>query len=547
MSIGLIDVVEALGHPRVIVVGDLILDRYLWADAERISQEAPVLLLREERQELRLGGAANVCNMLRGLEAEVYAIGVVGADRDGDELCAELRRAGVTCDAVAFDPSRPTTVKQRVLGRAQHRHPHQVVRIDRETRRPLDEAIEERLLRAFDHALDDADAILVSDYAKGVCTPGLLRHVIGSAARRGIPVIVDPAARADYRHYRGATAVTPNRSETAEAVGFAIDSPDTAARAATLLLERFALQHAFVTIDAEGIVVASASDARTPVHCPTRPRAVYDITGAGDMVLATIGLGFAAGLPVEAIARLANVTGGLEVEQVGVVCLSRRQIVEDILRSQRSTDGKICSIEQLERHVAARRSLGHRIVMTNGCFDLLHAGHVTYLQQARDLGDCLVVAINSDASIRRLGKGPDRPLFHQTHRATMLAALEAVDYVTIFEDVTPVRLIERLRPDILVKGGTYTAEQIIGREIVEAYGGTVRALDVLPGLSTTTIVERLRTAAAEPQPGPIIPWEHVQRTAVAAHAPAPSPAKPKPDPAAPDATGVDDAPRRRAG
>ena len=214
------------------------------------------------------------------------------------------------------------------------------------------------------------------------------------------------------------------------------------------------------------------------------------------MVLATIGLGAAAGITPFDLARLANVAGGLEVEQIGVVPITRQQMLADLFGGERSTSDKICSLDVLERHVAARRRLGKRVVLTNGCFDLLHVGHVTYLQQAAREGDCLIVAINSDESVRQLGKGADRPIFNQEQRAAMLAALEAVDYVTVFSEATPHAILSRLKPDLLVKGGTYAPHEIVGRELVEAYGGQVKALGEVPGISTTLVLKQVRGSKA---------------------------------------------------
>lgn len=501
MSYHLIDLVERLGHPRVLVLGDLILDRYIWGDAERISQEAPVILLRQDRQEVRLGGAANVANMLRGLEAHVTLAGVVGHDADGQAVRDELAQAGVDYTAVITDPSRPTTVKERFIGRAQHRHPHQMLRVDREVRQPLSRSVADQLLAALLPTLNEHQCVLISDYAKGVCTADVLAPVIRAARSAGIPVVIDPASGGDYRPYRGATAVTPNRLETSKATGRDIRTIDDAFAAGRDLCEQVELDCAFVTLDSDGIALVRADGSAE--HLPTRKREVYDITGAGDMVLAMIGVGMAAGVDPINLSRLANIAGGLEVEQIGVVPISRAEILADLLHGARSADGKVCDLDQLQRQVTARKKLGQRIVLTNGCFDLLHVGHIAYLQQAAREGDCLIVAVNSDQSIRRLNKGPDRPIFDQDYRARMLAALEAVDYVTIFDEATPHALLHQLQPHVLVKGGTYHEDEIVGREIVLAYGGEVKAMGAVPGLSTTEIVNRLRRAEptiAFPQP-----------------------------------------------
>jgi D-beta-D-heptose 7-phosphate kinase / D-beta-D-heptose 1-phosphate adenosyltransferase len=494
MSYHLINLLQELGRPRVLVLGDLILDRYTWGDAERVSQEAPVILLREERREARLGGAANVANMLRGLEADVTLAGVVGDDFDGRELRAELERAGVDCGCLLVDPDRPTTVKERFIGRAQQRHPHQILRVDREVRIPLGARQTQTVLEAILGTLSEHQAILISEYGKGVCTPQICRRLIEAARQAQIPVIVDPSSSGDCRNFVGATAVTPNRLETKRATGRPIDSIDDAMAAGRRLCAELQLDHAYITLDSDGIVVAQADGSAE--HLPTRKREVYDITGAGDMVLATIGLGSAAGIGSFDLARLANVAGGLEVEQIGVVPITRQQMLADLFGGERSTADKVCTLDVLDRHVAARRRLGKRVVLTNGCFDLLHVGHVTYLQQAAREGDCLIVAINSDSSVRQLGKGADRPIFNEQQRAAMLAALEAVDYVTIFSESTPHALLGRLKPDLLVKGGTYAPDEIVGRELVESYGGQVKALGEVPGISTTRVLEQVRGTKA---------------------------------------------------
>ena len=490
MSYHLIDLVQSLDAPRILVLGDLILDRYLWGNAERISQEAPVILLREEKQELRLGGAANVANMLRGLDAKVTMAGVVGDDRDGEDMIAALKAVGVDCSTILTDRTRPTTTKQRLIGHAQHRHPHQMLRVDRESREPLELIYATQLLDRIIGQISQHDAILISDYAKGVCTPEVLKRVIEVARDAGKPVIVDPAPMDDYSRYAGATAMTPNRTETGKATERNIRNYTDAFAAGRQLVNQLGLDRIFVTLDKDGVAVVRADG--TSESFPTRQREVYDITGAGDMVLATIGLGAAAGWDDADLARMANISGGLEVEQVGVVCLSRDELVRDLLQERSRDENKTYELEFVSRHVQARKQIGQKVVFTNGCFDVMHIGHVSYLKQAAALGDCLVVAINSDQSVRTLGKAPDRPIFPQEQRANMLAALECVDYVVVFNEKTPCKVLEEIRPNVLVKGGTYQINEIVGREIVQAYGGEVLALGETPGVSTTEILARLR-------------------------------------------------------
>ncbi len=493
MSRDLISLVNNLGSPKVLVIGDVILDRYTWGDAERVSQEAPVILLRADKQEHRLGGAANVCNMLHGLGARPTLAGVVGDDSDGDQVRDELRRAEIGCASVLTDTSRPTTVKERFLGRAQQRHPHQVLRVDREVRDPLSESMEAGLLSAIEKLLPEQDIVLISDYAKGVCTTRMLAEVIQLAQTSGKRVLVDPVRGGDYRRYRGASSMTPNRLEASLATGGKINCAADALPLARRLCAELGLEAGIITLDKEGMALAHR-DGHEQIFS-TRTRQVYDITGAGDMVLAVIGMCLAAGASYENALRLANVAGGLEVEKVGCAIVTREEIIADLggTRFQADVSGKNLDRDSLAREISRRRDAWQRIVFTNGCFDILHAGHVRYLQEAHRHGDCLIVAINSDSSVQQI-KGSTRPIIPQADRASMLAALETVDYVTIFDEPTPHALLHLLRPDVLIKGGTYSHDQVVGWEVVEGYGGQVVVGCEVKGLSTTAILERIRSA-----------------------------------------------------
>lgn len=328
MSQDLVALLQKLGRPRVLVIGDAILDRYIWGDAERVSQEAPVILLRVDKDEIRLGGAANVANMCRGLEADVSLASVVGADVHGRTVRTELEKAGVDTSLVLTDSGRPTTVKDRYIGRAQNRHPHQMLRVDREVRDGLSATLSEQMVSTLRTRLDDYQAVLVADYGKGVCLPGILAPLFAAARERQLPVIVDPRPGQDYRHYRGATAVTPNRLETKLATGRAVNSPEDAFAAGEQLCRELDLSFAYITMDSDGMALVYPDGSGQLL--PTRKRAVYDITGAGDMVLAMVGVGLAEGFgPVE-IGRLANVAGGLEVERIGVVPIRRDEILADL-------------------------------------------------------------------------------------------------------------------------------------------------------------------------------------------------------------------------
>ncbi|HEX8201455.1 MAG TPA: bifunctional ADP-heptose synthase, partial [Isosphaeraceae bacterium] len=338
MEHDLIRRVETLGHPRILVVGDLILDRYVWGDAERISQEAPVPLLRADHREHRLGGAASVATMLRALGAEVRLVGGVGTDPEADHVRRMLAEHQIESHLVLDLDDRPTTLKERYIGRAQDRHPQQMIRVDYETRDPVPPSIEARLIAGLAGAVAAADLVLISDYDKGVCTPTLLRALIALARRAGVRVLADPIRSADYSRYRGVHCMTPNRLEAQLATGMPIRRPDDALAVGRVLVERLEMEAALVTLDRDGMALVRA-DGRALV-VPTRPRQVYDITGAGDMVLAVVGLCLASGADYDEAAALGNVAGGLEVEKIGVALLSRQEILRDLLDHHRPEGSK---------------------------------------------------------------------------------------------------------------------------------------------------------------------------------------------------------------
>ncbi len=505
MSAELINLVHRLGQPHVLVLGDVMLDRYVWGDAERISQEAPVILLHADRREERLGGASSVATMLRALGARVHLAGVVGPDADGRHIRQLLDDLQIDHECLLLDPDRPSTVKERYIGRAQQRHPQQMIRVDYEVRDAITAAIEEQLKSALEGQLRKADVVLISDYDKGLCTPGLLGHVIAEARRLGRLVLADPircpspcpvpgrsakgeGSRHPYEKYRGCSTLTPNRLEAGLATGRVLRDHEEALQAAEQLLRHFDLEAAIVTLDKDGMALVHG-DGRRNVFS-TRPRQVYDITGAGDMVLSMLGMALAAGADYDQAIRLANVAGGLEVEKIGVATVTRDEILRDLGRTAATGAGKVLSRQALQQELEARRRLGQRIAFTNGCFDLLHAGHVQYLQEARAQAEVLVVGLNSDRGVRAL-KGPQRPLQPEQARAEVLAALQVVDYVTLFDEPTPVELIKHLRPDVLVKGADYRKDQIVGADFVESYGGRVHLAALKPGFSTTSIVQKM--------------------------------------------------------
>ena len=497
--------IDQLRGKHVLILGDVILDRYTWGNAERVSPEAPVLVLRADEYEVRPGGAASVALLLRHLEAKVTLAGVIGDDAPGRSLLKVVDDEQIDRQLLITIPGRLTTTKERFVGRASNRHPHQILRVDHETRELIDAETVSRLRAEICRCMAQQSAIIISDYGKGVCTPELLNAVIFTARDYGVPVIVDPARIDDYGRYRRASIITPNRSEAELATGLRIESPADALEAGRQLVEQTAIGAAFITIDRDGIAVVEYGDENSIQQVePAAARDVYDITGAGDMVVAATGLCQAAGWTLSDTARLANVAAGLEIEQLGIAPVTWQQICERFATASgisntpngrpakhwrmARVNTKVVRLARLARYVAEHRTAGESIVFTNGCFDLLHVGHVTYLEEAAELGDVLIVAINSDAGVRRL-KGSQRPVIGQADRAAMLASLACVDYVLIFDDETPHGVLDSLRPDVLVKGGT--TQEVIGREVVEAYGGTVRTTQAFTDISTTEIISEI--------------------------------------------------------
>ncbi|WP_020675705.1 bifunctional D-glycero-beta-D-manno-heptose-7-phosphate kinase/D-glycero-beta-D-manno-heptose 1-phosphate adenylyltransferase HldE [Geopsychrobacter electrodiphilus] len=467
---------------KALVVGDLMLDEYLWGKAERISPEAPVAVVDITRQDMRLGGAGNVINNLLSLGCEVRVASVIGDDEDGRTILTRLELRGVEADGVVLSALRKTSRKTRVLASNQ-----QMLRIDRESREEIDLASSQQLLTYVHQQLPQVQVVLLSDYLKGVLTDSLTRELIALCRSAKVPVLVDPKGK-DYTKYQGATLLTPNRKEAAEASGVAISSGDDVSRAGWKLLQELSLDALILTRSEEGMSLFMAG--RDEIQLPTLAREVFDVSGAGDTVLATIGFGLAGGLGLPDAARLANLAAGVVVGKVGTSTVTPDEILRSIRVDVDRTDAKIRTSNELQQILLEEKNHGRSIVFTNGCFDLLHVGHVKYLQKARALGDRLVLGLNSDASIRRL-KGEKRPLIGEEERGHILAALDCIDYVCVFDEDTPLELIDLLRPDILVKGGDYLAAEVVGKEIVESYGGRVELISFVDGKSTTNIIEKI--------------------------------------------------------
>lgn len=489
MNPDLLQIVQAFGDRRVLVVGDFMLDRYIIGDADRISPEAPVPVLRATEDEDRVGGAGSVALNALALGARAICIGMLGADAHGDRVLGMLESAGADVSGLIRVDDRPTITKTRIVGLAEHRHRQQILRVDREVVRPPSNADAGRLLAAVESSLAEADVVCLEDYAKGLLTPEICAAVIGKARERGKPVLVDPARVRQWEKYRGATLLTPNRAELEICAGGALADHEIEA-AALSALRQHDLVALVVTLGRDGARLFKREGGSQ--RFATRPRAVYDNTGAGDAVLAMIAVALAAGATFEQAVPLANIAGGLEVQRFGCVPITRDEVLAELRAAQEATRSKLRNMEELLGELTARRERGETVVFTNGCFDLLHPGHVELLDHARSLGSVLVVGLNSDDSIRRQNKGADRPVRDQVARARMLGALQSVDYVILFDEASVAPLIQRIRPDVLVKGGDYAPAAVVGREAMESWGGKVVVAPFVEGYSTTHELERIR-------------------------------------------------------
>ncbi len=471
---------------RVLVVGDLMLDRYIWGDVERISPEAPVPVVRSVRRSEHPGGAGNVALNVAGLGAKVTLLSFCGEDADGYAVEQALRDAGVEPDLVKT-ASHPTTTKMRILAGRQ-----QMLRLDTERTEGYPPEAYESLLAKVDALAGNAGAVVLSDYAKGALTEEVCQRTIQAARRAGVPVLVDPKQR-DFWRYRGATTICPNLAELSVATGVPAANLEGLLVAGQKMVEDLDLESVTATMSEKGIAVLRR-DRR--YIAPSVAQQVFDVSGAGDTVIATLALSLASQLEMEAAVELANVAAGIVVSKVGTVPVNRDELLVSLMpQIELQAQEKVLSLDALRGRVSAWRSSGQRIVFTNGCFDLLHIGHITLLEEARHEGDRLVVAINSDASVRRL-KGETRPIVGERERGRILAALAAVDAVVTFDDPTPVRVIETLRPDVIVKGGDYSEETVVGSAEVRSWGGRVKIVPTVEGFSTTKLIAK----AMAPEP-----------------------------------------------
>ena len=476
--------IEKWRGSRVFVLGDVMLDRFVYGRVERVSPEAPIPVLHFQSEKAMLGGAANVARNIVALGGQVILAGVLGADAEGDLVAGPLSAADGIEGRFVRVTEHPTTVKTRYVSGGQ-----QIMRLDIERKLTLDAQAVDAICAHFADVADVVRAVVLSDYAKGVLTPAVIRRIVDLARAKQVPVIVDPKMR-DVRRYAGATVLTPNASEAAMISGSDCSEDASAATAAKIVCDLAEVEAVVLTRGAQGMTVWDPTDeSGAPLHMPTVASEVFDVSGAGDTVVAALSLALANGASVTTAARIANAAAGIAVGKRGTAVVQARELAKALGGARERGDPKIADAESAAAIVADWKAHGLKVGFTNGCFDLLHPGHVELLKRSRAACDRLVVALNTDDSVRRL-KGESRPVQNENARSIVMAAIDSVDLVTLFAEETPMRLIEMLKPDFLIKGADYTTATVVGADFVIAHGGQVLLIPLEVGHSTTSMIER---------------------------------------------------------
>lgn len=483
---------EGFHHRRVVVIGDLMLDRYFWGTVDRISPEAPVPVVRIDHKTQCAGGAANVGANLSSLGCETLLAGTVGDDEDGRQLLEIIRSSGVETSAILAVPDRPTTCKTRILGGRQ-----QMLRLDTENPKGIGSEFSRKFRAAAEAQIPGSSAVVLSDYGKGLLDEFVCQGIIRRARSLGIPVFVDPKG-VRYEKYSGCDVISPNRSELAAAVSGPCGDLELLLNKGQFLRSELGVDALAVTLSELGIALLEADGIR---RFPASAREVFDVSGAGDTVIATIAGGIAAELHLHDAIQLANLAAGIVVSKLGTAPISKHELRAALAAvGETGQTDKICSLEMLQDRVAHWRITGRRIVLTNGCFDLLHVGHLTLLEQAKRQGDCLVVALNTDRSVRAL-KGAGRPIVSEEARAKLVAALPCVDAVVLFDKETPLELIQAVRPSVLVKGGNYLEEEVVGAREIKTWGGRVTLVPLVDGFSSAAMLRKVVADLGGNSPG----------------------------------------------
>ena len=468
----------------ILVIGDLILDHYYYGEVERISPESPVPVVRQQKDQFVLGGAANVARNLVELGARVSLLGCIGKDESGRTLKKELENSGINSNMLLTDASRPTTLKTRVIS-----HGQQMLRLDRETIEPVNKKVLESLKSRLTNKKPKYKLVIISDYLKGFLTSETLNYILNWAKRWKLPVVVDPKG-SDFKKYYGADWITPNRKEALSAAKVSEESLPAMEQISRILCKQTSGKGTLITLGPDGMHLSYRKGNRWySDQIATKAREVYDVTGAGDTVAAVFGYALASGNEPEEAARLSNYAAGIVVGKSGAATVTRNELYHAV-HGYVQSNLKLKNLTELSGIFSELKLRKKKIVFTNGCFDLLHVGHIKFLQQARRHGDCLVVGLNSDSSVKKL-KGEGRPLIPEQERADIISALDCVDYVIIFPDPSPRRLLEKIKPDILIKGTNYSETQIAGRKVVEEYGGKVIRLPLFSETSVTDIARKI--------------------------------------------------------
>jgi len=469
-------------RPKILVIGDLILDEYVWGGINRVSPEAPVPILETRSETLALGGAANVANNLVALGCEVHLCGAIGKDEKGDKLLQNIHNRSIQTEGIFRFVHRPTTSKMRIIA-----HNQQVLRIDKEDNRPITEETEKKLIQYISQILPGMDGVVCSDYQKGVLTEKVIHSIMHRAKKAKKSVIVDPKS-SDFSLYKNATVITPNLKEVGRSVPIKIIDKESLNRAAEYLLNLTRSKAILITEGKDGMTLFQSKEKSASI--PTVAKEVFDVTGAGDTVISVFSMAVFVGFDFKEAAWLSNMAASIAVGKVGTAVVTLKEINEFLHEEMLRTSHTVLELEELKKIVGLAKSTEKKVVFTNGCFDIIHGGHIEFLQKAKSLGDILVVGLNTDHSVRNL-KGEGRPIKTEQERANILSALKFIDYITVFNEATPEKLIREIRPDILVKGDDYKIDEVVGREIVEGYGAHVELIPILKGHSTTMTLEKI--------------------------------------------------------
>lgn len=473
---------------RVLVIGDLMLDEYLWGDVDRISPEAPVQVVSVRKEDFTLGGSGNVSNNLVSLGAKVLAVGVAGTGLNGKLMLERFKKLGIDVRGIIKDPIRPTTRKTRVIAANQH-----VLRIDREIRSEISGKPLDKLNAYIEKIVPSVNVVLISDYGKGLVSKALVGNIVQAAKKYRKMTIADPKGL-DFSKYAGIHLLTPNSREASLASGIEISDEKTLFEAGAKILKTTSIKNLLITCGKDGMVLFCPKE--KPFKISAQARQVYDVSGAGDTVLAVLGLAVASGYSLKESAALANTAAGIVVGKVGTATLSQEELTAAISPYAAPFLSKNKTMAELPELVSKLKKNGKKIVLTNGCFDLLHAGHIMFLSAAKQYGDVLIVAIDDDDSVKKL-KGKGRPVIGEKDRVKILCALDAVDYVVVFSTKELDKLIETIRPDVLAKGSNYTTDRVIGRKIVEKHDGRVALIPVTENISSTDIIDHIKKKGDE--------------------------------------------------